>query len=106
MIIFENVVRRYGKITALDKVNFSIEAGEFVCLIGASGAGKSTLIHALIGAENIQHGNISVDGHVINKLKSAALQRYRRKLGVVFQDYKLLPKKNVQENVAFAIEVC
>lgn len=106
MIIFENVTRRYGKTTVLDRINFSIEAGEFVCLIGPSGAGKSTLIHALIGAENIQHGSISVDGYVINKLKADALQYYRRRLGVVFQDCKLLPKKNVYENVAFAMEVC
>ncbi len=106
MIVFENVTKRYGQRAVLDNVSFSISPGEFVSVVGHSGAGKSTLIHALIGAENIQHGRISVDHYAINTLKEKSLQYYRRKIGVVFQDYKLLPQKNVHENVAFAMEVC
>lgn len=75
-------------------------------MIGPSGAGKSTLIFALMGAEKVQHGRISVDGYVVNRMNDRALQYFRRRMGVVFQDYKLLPQKNVYENVAFALEVC
>ena len=106
MIVFENVTKRYGRHAVLDKLNLSILRGEFVSVIGASGAGKSTLIYALIGAEKIQQGKISVDGYVINALDERSLQYFRRRIGVVFQDYKLLPQKNAYENVAFALEVC
>lgn len=106
MIVFENVTKRYGQRMVLNNVNFSVAPGEFVSVVGPSGAGKSTLIHALIGAENIHHGQIHVDSYTINELRESALQFYRRKIGVVFQDYKLLTQKNVHENVAFAMEVC
>ena len=106
MIVFQNVTKRYGRTTVLDKLNLSILHGEFVSVIGASGAGKSTLIYALIGAEKFQSGRISVDGYVVNEMNERALQYFRRRIGVVFQDYKLLPQKNVYENVAFALEVC
>lgn len=106
MIVFENVTKRYGRTAVLDKLNLSILRGEFVSVIGPSGAGKSTLIYSLIGAEKIQHGKISVDGYVINEMNERSLQYFRRKIGVVFQDYKLLPQKNAYENVAFALEVC
>ena len=106
MITFEDVTKRYGKTTVLDKINLSINEGEFVSVVGPSGAGKSTLIYALIGAEKIQQGRISVDGYVVNKMTDKSLQYFRRKVGVVFQDYKLLANKSVYENVAFALEVC
>lgn len=106
MIVFENVTKRYGRVAVLDRLNLSILRGEFVSVIGPSGAGKSTLIHCLSGAEKIQHGKISVDGYVVNEMDERALQYFRRRIGVVFQDYKLLPQKNVYENVAFALEVC
>ena len=106
MIVFENVTKRYGRTTVLDKLSLSILRGEFVSVIGPSGAGKSTLIFALMGAEKVQHGRISVDGYVVNRMNDRALQYFRRRMGVVFQDYKLLPQKNVYENVAFALEVC
>jgi cell division transport system ATP-binding protein len=106
MILFENVTKRFGKVKVLDGVNLTINPGEFVSVVGPSGAGKSTLVYVLIGAENIQKGKISVDGYVVNEMKAKALQYFRRKVGVVFQDYKLLSQKNVYENVAFAMEVC
>ena len=90
----------------IDKVSLTIPPGEFVSIIGPSGAGKSTLIYALIGAEKIQNGSITVDGFRVDEMNDKELQYYRRKIGVVFQDYKLLPQKNVAENVAFALEVC
>lgn len=106
MITFQEVSKKYGKTTVLDKVSLKIENGEFVSVIGPSGAGKSTLIYALIGGEKIQHGQIAVDGFVVNKMSDKALQFFRRRIGVVFQDYKLLDQKTVYENVAFALEVC
>jgi cell division transport system ATP-binding protein len=106
MIVFENVTKKYGKTPVLDKVNLAIENGEFVSLIGPSGAGKSTFVYTLIGAEKIDTGSIIVDGYTVNTMKDRAIQFYRRRIGVVFQDYKLLPQKNVYENISFALEVC
>lgn len=106
MIEFKNATKKYGERFVLDNVSLSIQGGAWVWLTGASGAGKTTLIHALIGAIELTEGEVLVDGYAINKLDTAALQEYRRKLGIVFQDYKLLPNKTVFENVAFAMEVC
>ncbi|PIR54634.1 cell division ATP-binding protein FtsE [Candidatus Peregrinibacteria bacterium CG10_big_fil_rev_8_21_14_0_10_36_19] len=105
MIIVENVSKKYGKEKVLDDVSFRIDGGEFVSIVGSSGAGKTTLIHALIGAKTIDSGMLNVDNLEIPKLKSSEIQAYRRKIGIVFQDYKLLPQKTVFENVAFALEV-
>lgn len=106
MIRFEDVTKQYGQHMVLDHVNLSVEGGELVTLVGPSGAGKSTLLRALIGATSIDSGSITVDGYEVNDFTEDALQEYRRKIGVVFQDYKLLPQKTVFENVAFALEVC
>lgn len=106
MIIFDRVTKRYKNKKVLDNVSTTIGPGEFVSIIGPSGAGKSTLVYALIGAERIQAGNITVDGYRINEMSEKEMQYFRRKIGVVFQDYRLLPQKTVFENVAFALEVC
>jgi cell division transport system ATP-binding protein len=106
MIEFKNVTKKYGQTAVLNQLNLEIKSGEFVSVIGPSGAGKSTLLFTLIGAEKINQGNIVVDGFQVNSMNSRALQFFRRRVGVVFQDYKLLPQKNVYENVAFAMEVC
>jgi len=106
MILFQNVTKRYDGRAVLKDIDIQIGGGEFLTLIGPSGAGKSTLIHTLIGALKPNRGMISVDGFDITKLDRTKLQEYRRKLGIVFQDFKLLPKKTVFENVAFAMEVC
>jgi cell division transport system ATP-binding protein len=106
MIIFDRVTKKYKNRKVLDNVSATIGPGEFVSIIGPSGAGKSTLVYALIGAEKIQSGNITVDGYRINEMSEKEMQYFRRKIGVVFQDYRLLPQKTVFENVAFALEVC
>lgn len=106
MIQFQEVTKQYGQHLVLDHLSLSIEGGEFLTLVGPSGAGKSTLLKALIGATSIDSGSITVDGYEITEFSDDALQEYRRKIGVVFQDYKLLDKKTVYENVAFALEVC
>jgi len=106
MIEFKNATKAYGSTLVLDNVSLCIQGGDFVWLTGASGAGKTTLIHSLIGAIRLTQGDILVDGYSVPRLTGKALQEYRRKMGIVFQDYKLLPQKTVYENVAFAMEVC
>ena len=106
MIQFQNVTKSYGPNMVLDHIDLEISGGELVTIVGPSGAGKSTLMHALIGDIPIDEGAILVDGYEITAFSSATLQEYRRRVGMVFQDYKLLEKKTVYENVAFALEVC
>lgn len=106
MIEFKNATKKYGDRLILDNVNLQIQGKDWIWLTGVSGAGKTTLIYALIGAIKLNAGDIFVDGYNVTHFNRLALQEYRRKLGIVFQDYKLLPKKTVYENVAFAMEVC
>ena len=90
---------------ALYDFNLSIKKGEFVFVIGASGSGKSTLIKMLYREEKPDKGSIIIGGINVAKLRNRKVYALRRKLGVVFQDFKLLPKLTVYENVAFAMEV-
>lgn len=106
MIRFENVGKFYDHQKALESVNLQIHHGEFISLVGLSGAGKSTLLKLIIGEEPIDQGKIFIDDIDISRLKKADLPFLRRKIGVVFQDMKLLPKRTAFENVAFAMEVC
>lgn len=108
MIIFKNVKKIYpGALhtVALDEINFEIEKGDFVSLVGHSGAGKSTLLKLITAEEKPTSGEILFDKEDISKLTSRELPFHRRRIGTVFQDFKLLPKKTVYENVAFALEV-
>lgn len=105
MIEFRNVTKKYGKkIYALRDVSFKVGDGEFVVTIGPSGAGKSTLIKLLICEEKPTRGHIYIVGKDIVNLKQKEIPYFRRRVGVVFQDFKLLPKKTVFENIAFAME--
>ncbi len=105
-IEFKNITKEYENGTkALDKVNFNVSNGEFVFIIGPSGAGKSTLVKMLIREELPTEGSILVDGEEINSIPQNEIYRLRRKIGVVFQDFKLLNSKNVYDNVAVALEV-
>lgn len=106
MIKFENVSKVYNKTKALDGINLDIHHGEFISLVGLSGAGKTTLMKLLIGEEEIDHGRILIDDIDISKVKKSDMPFLRRKIGMVFQDIKLLPKRTAFENVAFAMEVC
>ena len=106
MIKFQNVIKRYGVNKALDSVNLDIHHGEFISLVGLSGAGKSTLLKLIIGEERIDGGRILIDDIDISQVKKSDLPYLRRKIGMVFQDIKLLPKRTAFENVAFAMEVC
>ncbi len=106
VVLLHDVTMRYpnGRI-ALNEVDLAIPEGDFVFLVGPSGAGKSTLIKLLIRDEIATHGDVIVDGQNLARLPRRQVPKVRRKIGIVFQDYKLLPSKSVYENVAFALEV-
>ena len=106
IIDFRNVSKRYssGDI-GLDGVSFAIEPGEFVFLVGASGSGKSTTMRLLIKESEATGGEITVAGRDRSAISRRRVPKYRRNLGVVFQDYKLLPNRTVYDNVAYALQV-
>lgn len=105
MIEIKDVTKKYGEIKALEGINLEFSQGEFICLVGPSGAGKSTLIKLLVREEKPTTGQIFVADRDITRFKFNELPFYRRKIGVIFQDFKLLPQKTVKENIAFALEV-
>ncbi len=107
MIEFKNVSKTYEDtgVRALDDVSFFIDKGEFVFLVGPSGAGKSTLTKLLICEEKANSGEITVNGMNLGELKKNKIPYLRRSIGMVFQDFRLLPNKTVYENVAFAMRV-
>lgn len=106
MIEFKNVSKTYKNGThALYDVNLIVEDGEFAYIIGPTGSGKSTLIKLLDGEEIPTNGHVLVSGVDVGRLKKSKVYLYRRKIGVVFQNYRLLPDKTVFENVAFALEI-
>ena len=107
MILLDRVTKTYNKDlgAALDRISLHVEPNEFVIIVGQSGAGKTTLMRLLTREERPTSGNIIVGGIDYDKLKDKDIPLLRRKIGVVFQDFKLLPKKTVYENVAFALEI-
>jgi len=106
IIRLKNVKKQYKNgTTALYDINLSIKKGSFVFIIGGSGSGKSTLMKLLYREEKPTKGQIIVGGINVAKLRNSKVYKLRRNLGIVFQDYKLLPKRTVYENVAFAMEV-
>lgn len=106
LIKLKNVFKTYPNgVTAIADLNLTIEKGEFVFIIGNSGSGKSTLIKMLYREEKPTSGDIVLGGVYVAKLRNSKVYKLRRKIGVVFQDYKLLPKLTVYENIAFALEV-
>jgi len=107
MITLLHVSKSYSKKNqVLRDANIYIKAGEFVSLVGQSGAGKTTLVKLLIGEERADEGQVVIGDWDITKLSRYEVPYLRRQIGVIFQDFKLLPKKTLKENVAFALEVC
>ncbi len=106
MIEMKDVSKTYPNgVSALNEVNLSIEQGEFVYVVGPSGAGKSTLVGMMYREEKATGGSISINGVYLNKMKERKIPHLRRDIGVVYQDFKLLPRLTVYENIAFALEV-
>ena len=106
MIEFKNVSKTYPNGTkALKDLNLKIEDGDFVFVVGSSGAGKSTFIKMLLREEVASSGTVMVNGFDLNKMKRRQIPTFRRSLGVVFQDFRLIPNMSVYDNVAFAMRV-
>ena len=106
MIKLKNVTKTYpGTHVAIKNVNLHIKPGEFVSIVGQSGTGKTTLAKLIIAEEKPEKGKIIIGGWDITKIKNSEIPILRRQIGVVFQDFKLLPKKTVFENIAFALQV-
>jgi cell division transport system ATP-binding protein len=105
MIYFDNVSKKYNDDSvALEGINFHIEPKEFVSIVGHSGAGKTTLLKMILAEEKPSEGTVFFESADIHKLKKNELNKYRRRIGTVFQDFRLLPNKTAYENIAFAME--
>ena len=104
MIYFNNVSKVYKDAVALDDVTVAITAGEFVSIVGHSGAGKTTLTKMILADENPTDGSVFFESINVHQLKNKELTKLRRRIGVIFQDFKLLPNKTAYENIAFAME--
>ncbi len=111
MIKFQNIIKIYSNrlnlqpAVALDDISFEIKPKEFVSIVGKSGAGKTTLLRMLLAEEKPSKGRVFFDNQDIHKVKKSQLPKLRRRIGAVFQDYKLFPLKTAYENVAYALEV-
>jgi cell division transport system ATP-binding protein len=107
MINIRNVSKYYKpNVTALEDVSLDVKAGEMVSIVGQSGSGKTTLVKLLIGEEKADTGQMVVGEWDITNINRSQVPYLRRQIGVIFQDFKLLPKKTLAENVAFALQVC
>lgn len=105
MIYFNNVTKVYNKdSTALSDVTFTVTAGEFVSIVGHSGSGKTTLLKMILAEDTPNEGTVFFESTNVSKLKSKELTKLRRRIGTVFQDFKLLANKTAYENIAFAME--
>jgi len=105
MIVFDNVTKYYKSNVGLENVSIRINKGDFVFLVGPSGAGKSTFVKLILKEINADSGSIKIRGNEITTLSNRMVPKLRRNVGIVFQDFRLLPKKTVYENVAFAMEI-
>src|SRR6056297_3275097 len=106
LIEFRNINKIYDKeVTALSNITLNIDKGEFIFLVGSSGAGKSTLVKILLKETEPTNGKIILNNKDITRVKSKRIPFIRRNIGVIFQDFRLLPNKTIYENVAFAMEI-
>jgi cell division transport system ATP-binding protein len=104
MIYFNNVTKKYKENMSLEDVTFSIASGEFVSIVGHSGAGKTTLTKLILAEESPTEGTVFFESTNIHKLSNRDLTNFRRRVGIVFQDFRLLPNRTAYENIAFAME--
>ncbi len=105
MIVFDNVTKYYKSNVGLENVSVKINKGDFVFLVGPSGAGKSTFVKLILKEINADSGSIRIKGTDVTKISNRQVPKLRRNIGIVFQDFRLLKKKTVYENVAFAMEI-
>src|SRR3990167_1277614 len=103
MIEFKEVTKKFGSIVALDKISFKVDNSDFVFLTGPSGSGKTTILKLILGELTADSGDVIVDGVNVKNIKSRDLPLYRQKIGIVFQDFKVLQERTVGENVEVAL---
>lgn len=106
MIVLEQVSKDFGHGQVLGGITMEIDPGEMVCMVGESGAGKSILLSLIAGADTPTSGSITIDGVPFSAIPPQALHMFRRKIGIVYQDGKLLQNRTVEENIAFPLEAC
>jgi cell division transport system ATP-binding protein len=104
VIYFDQVTKRYGDTAAIEGVTLSVAPKEFVSIVGHSGAGKTTLLKLLLAEERPSEGSVFFESINVNDLPNSALHHYRKRIGMVFQDFRLIPNKTAYENIAFAME--
>ncbi len=104
-IVFDNVSKSYGLTNAITNVNLKVKQGDFIFIAGPSGAGKSTLLKLILGQIKPSSGHILLDDDDLSKTKKSQLDKYRKKIGVIFQDYQLIADKNIEENIALALDI-
>jgi len=104
-VVFDHVSKSFGVINALNDIDFSVNSGEFLFIVGPSGAGKSTVLKLVLNQIKPSSGNIMIDDHNIFKLKKPQIDKIRRQIGVIFQDYQLIPDKTVEENITLALNI-
>lgn len=105
IIKFEKVTKKFGSVIALDNISFEVGTGEFIFITGPSGAGKTTILKLILGEISPDNGEVNVDGVNVKNLKEKDLPYFRQKIGIVFQDFKVLPERTVSENVEVALAV-
>jgi len=105
MVTARSLTKKFGPITALEEVSFEVAPGEFVFLTGPSGSGKTTLFRLILRDISPDSGSLSVNNQDVSAILGRNLPKYRRAIGMVFQDYRLLPDRNVRENIALPLEV-
>jgi len=104
-IEFDKVTKKFGSVVALEDVSFEIKKGEFVFITGKSGAGKSTIASLIMGEQKADSGDVWVDGILMNKARFKEIIQIRRKMGVIYQDFRLLKNKTVRENILVALDI-
>jgi cell division transport system ATP-binding protein len=102
---FKNVTKSYGIVNALDSVNFGVKSGDFIVIVGPSGAGKSTLIKLILQQVKPTTGSIEIDNQDTANLSKKEVDKIRRSIGVIFQDYQLIPDKSVEENIILSLDI-
>lgn len=104
-VIFDHVSKNFGIISALKDINFSLDDGNFIFIVGPSGAGKSTLLKLILGQIKPSSGSIIIDDVDFGRAKKNQIDKIRRKIGVIFQDYQLITDKSVEENISLALDI-
>jgi len=104
-VTFNNVSKNFGIISALKDINFNVNKGEFIFIVGPSGAGKSTLLKLILGQIKPSSGSVTIDDIDLGQAKKNQIDKIRRKIGVIFQDYQLIADKSVEENISLALDI-